>query len=317
VKLKNKNILLVGGAGNIGSHIAELLAVEKANIFIYDNFIRGKIANIRIAKATGKVKVIRGDIRDVKKLNLAMRGMDYVFHLAAAWLLQCLEEPRLALKVNVEGTYNVLEAAVQNKVKKLVFSSSASVFGDPSRFPVDETHPFNTNSAYGASKVAGEQFCEVFHKMYGLKYVALRYFNVFGPRQDVKGAFTQVIPKWLDRIDAGRPITVFGDGEQTMDLIYVGDVARANVLALKSSEESGVFNIGSGRETSANQLAEILLRLTGSGAKISHKGKDINLVRRRKSSTKKARELLGFKCETNVRNGLRALIEWRKKELKK
>ncbi|MFH1353372.1 MAG: NAD-dependent epimerase/dehydratase family protein, partial [bacterium] len=285
--------------------------------FIYDNFVRGKIENLRTAKAAGRVKVIRGDIRDVKKMKRGMKGMDYVFHLASAWLLQCLKEPRLALDVNVAGSYNVLEAAVQNNVKKLIFSSSASVFGDPLYFPVDEEHPFNTNSAYGASKVAGEQFCEVFHKMYGLKYVALRYFNVFGPRQDVKGAFTQVIPKWLDCIDAGKPITVFGDGMQTMDLIYVGDVARANILALKSRVESGVFNIGTGRETSANQLAEVLIELTGSNEKIIHKGKDINLVNRRKSSTKKAEKLLDFKSRVGLKEGLKALMDWRASELKK
>lgn len=318
IALNGKTVLLIGGAGNIGSHLTDLLTKQyHARIIIFDNFIRGSMDNLAESLARQPLEIVRGDIRDLDALNEVFKGVDYVFHLASAWLLQCLENPRLSLDVNVVGTYNVLEACIKHKIKKLIFSSSASVFGDPSYVPVDENHPFNTNSAYGGSKVANEQYCEVFRHMYCLKYVGLRYFNVYGPRQDVKGAFTQVLPKWLDRIDQGLPIEIYGDGSQTMDMIFVKDVARSNLCALQSDTEHGFFNIGSGIETSVKQLAEYLIELTGSSVEIKYIPQDICLVRRRCSTTEKAEKLIGFKHRVSVREGLKEFITWRRTQLNK
>jgi UDP-glucose 4-epimerase len=313
MNLNQTKILLIGGAGNIGSHVAELLHSEGATLTILDNLVRGKADHL--SKLKGQYQFIEGDVRDLSAIKSAVEGKDYVFHLAAAWLLECLDNPRLSLDVNVSGTFNVLEACKEAGIKKLIFSSSASVFGDPSYVPVDEAHPFNTNTAYGASKVCGEQYCEVFHKRYGLAYVALRYFNVYGPRQDIKGAFTQILPKWADAIDRGEPITIYGDGKQTMDLVFVKDVARSNICALRSSVKSGAYNIGSGVETSVNQLAEILMKLMGREVPVKHIPQDLNLVRRRLSATEKAEKDLGFKTKTTLEEGLKEFLDWRAAQL--
>ncbi len=318
VDLTGKRVLMIGGAGNIGSHVTDIITAEyKADIIIFDNFIRGKIDNLEESLSRQELKIVKGDICDRKALDEVFEGVDYVFHFASAWLLQCLENPRLSLDVNVVGTYNVLEACVKHNVKKLVFSSSASVFGDPSYIPVDEKHPFNTNSAYGASKVANEQYCEVFRHMYGLKYVGLRYFNVYGPRQDVKGAFTQVLPKWLDRIDRGEGIEIYGDGSQTMDFVFVKDVAGSNLCALHSDVEYGFYNIGTGVETSVREFANLLLELTGARVEIKYIPQDICLVNRRCSATEKAEKDLGFTYRVTLREGLKEFMAWRTKELEK
>jgi len=309
MNLKNRKILLIGGCGNIGSHLAELLRAEGASLTLFDNFVRGTRQNI--AAVEDSVRLIEGDIRDRDALKAAIQGQEYVFHLASAWLLECLDNPRLSLDVNVTGTFNVLEACHEAKIQKLIFSSSASVFGDPSYVPVDEAHPFNTNTAYGGSKVCGEQYCEVFHKRYGLSYVALRYFNVYGPRQDIKGAFTQILPKWADAIEKGESITIYGDGKQTMDLVFVRDVARSNICALKSSVTSGCYNIGSGVETSVNALAEKLMEIMERKVEIKHVPQDLNLVRRRLSATEKAKKDLSFEAKVSVEEGLRQFLAWR------
>lgn len=311
--LAGARALVLGGAGNIGSHVVELLLDEGLQVTVYDNFARGKLSNLAEAQQRGEVTIIEGDIRDRGQVHRACEGQDYVFLLASAWLLQCLEQPRLSLDVNVVGTYNVLEAAAATGVKKVIFSSSASVFGDPSYLPVDERHPFNTNTAYGASKVAGEQYCQVFWQMHGLPYVALRYFNVYGPRQDVKGAFTQVIPKWLDRIEAGQPLVIYGNGSQTMDLVYVRDCARANILAMRNTSLThAVYNIGNGIETSLKQLAEELSDLCGVPHNVIYEPSDKHLVQRRQADITTARRELGFEPVTPLREGLAALIAWRR-----
>jgi UDP-glucose 4-epimerase len=313
MNLKNKKILLIGGAGNIGSHLAELLHEKEASLTIMDNFVRGKTENISALE--GKVEIIEGDIRDTKAIQDAVKNQEFVFLLASVWLLECLNNPRLSLDVNVTGTFNVLEACHEAKIQKLIFSSSASVFGDPSYVPVDENHPFNTNSAYGASKVSGEQYCELFHQRYGLSYVALRYFNVYGPRQDIKGAFTQILPKWADAIEKDEPITIYGDGEQTMDMIFVRDVAQSNICALESSVNSGCYNIGTGVETSVNKLAEVLMSLMKKKVEIKHVPQDLNLVRRRLCSIEKSKKDLNFVAKTSLEDGLKAFLSWRKSQL--
>lgn len=312
MNLQSARILLIGGAGNIGSHVAELLAARGAELTIFDNFVRGKEEHL--SGIAGRYRLLRGDVREREAVAGAVQGHEYVFHLAAAWLLECLEHPRLSLDVNVVGTFNVLEACRDAKVRRLVFSSSASVFGDPSYVPVDEKHPFNTNTAYGASKVCGEQYCELFHRRYGLACVALRYFNVYGPRQDIKGAFTQILPKWADAIEKGEPITIYGDGEQSMDMVFVGDVARSNLCALESAVPFGCYNIGSGVETSVNRLSEILMELMGRKVPVKHIPQDLNLVRRRLSATKKATKDLGFRAEVSLEEGLRRFLQWRQAE---
>ncbi len=309
MNLKNCKVLLIGGAGNVGSHLAELLHEKGALVTIFDNFVRGKKDNLTALE--GKICLITGDILNKTTLLEVVQGQDVVFHLASAWLLECLDNPRLSLDVNVIGTFNVLEACTKAKIQKLIFSSSASVFGDPSYIPVDEEHPFNTNTAYGASKICGEQYCEVFHKCYELSYVALRYFNVYGPRQDIKGAFTQILPKWADFIDKDQPITIYGDGKQTMDLIYVRDVAQANICALQARVTSGCYNIGSGIETSVNELAAKLMQIMQRKVEIRYAPQDLNLVRRRLSSTKKAKVDLGFEAKITLEEGLRSFLAWR------
>lgn len=313
MNLKDRKILLIGGAGNIGSHLAELLLERGAALTIADNFVRGTMRNLEVVE--DRVQVIRGDVRDRDFVGAVVAGHEFVFHLAAAWLLECLDNPRLSLEANVIGTYNVIEACHAAGVRKLLFSSSASVFGDPGYVPVDEVHPFNTNTAYGASKVCGEQYCEVFNKRYGFAYVALRYFNVYGPRQDIKGAFTQILPKWADAIERGEAITIYGDGEQTMDLIFVRDVARANICALESNATSGCYNIGSGVETSVNMLADRLMSLMNRRVEVKHVPQDLNLVRRRLSSTTKAKKDLGFSASVSLDEGLRRFLDWRAAQL--
>jgi UDP-glucose 4-epimerase len=317
--IKGSKILVIGGAGFIGSHVVDELTKEDVReIIIYDNFCRGTIDNLRGALKDPRVKVheVGGDICQEDILNSAMKGTDYVTHLAALWLLQCYEYPRAAFEVNVRGTFNVLEACVHQKVKKLVYSSSASVYGDAVEIPMTEDHPFHNKTFYGATKVAGEQMCRAFFHRYGLPYAGLRYMNVYGPRQDYRGAYIAVIMKILDRIDRGLPPIVYGDGSQSYDFVYVSDVARANICALKSDTTDKFYNIGMGTQTNIKELCELILRITGKDYEIQFEPAGQTFVTNRVGSTEKAKRDLGFEAKVSLEGGLRSLIEWRRGDLR-
>jgi UDP-glucose 4-epimerase len=313
--IKGSKILVIGGAGLIGSHVVEALTEEDiGDIVVYDNFCRGTHENLEKASKDPRVKIfeIGGDICQVDILNAAMKGVDYVFHLAALWLLQCHEFPRAAFEVNVAGTFNVLESCVNHGIKRLVYSSSASVYGDALRIPMTEEHPFNNRTFYGATKIAGEQMCRAFYHRYGLNYVGLRYMNVYGPRQDDKGTYIAVIMKILDRLDQGLPPIVFGDGSQAYDFIYVSDVARANVCALKSDATDEFYNVGMGTQTTIKELCELILEVTGADFEIQYEPAGQTFVTNRIGSTDRAKSELNFEAEVDLREGLTRLIEWRK-----
>lgn len=312
--LSGSNVLVIGGAGLIGSHLVGQLVAEDAEVRVFDNLARGSLTNLQGVSKTRNVSVVRGDIRRKEEVEEALRGVDFVFHLAALWLLQCAEDPRAALDANIGGTLNVLEACRDAKVEKLVFSSSASVYGDALMIPMTEEHPFNNRTMYGATKIAGEQLCRAFAEMFGLRYVALRYMNVYGPRQDYRGAYVSVIMKVLDRIDQNLPPIIYGDGSQSYDFIYVEDTARANLLALKSPVADEVFNVGTGIRTTIRELVETLLDLVGSGLRPEYR-EGPTFVQHRVGSTEKAERLLGFKATVPLREGLRRLIAWRGQEL--
>lgn len=312
-ELTAKRILITGGAGLIGSHIADLLVHENdPEIIILDNFVRGRRENLAFAMAHGRVNIVEGDIRDTKLLRELMHDVDLVFHQAAIRITQCAEEPRLALEVLADGTFNVLEAAVAAKVKKVVAASSASVYGLAEQFPTTEKHhPYNNRTLYGAAKVFNEGLLRSFHEMYGLDYVALRYFNVYGPRMDIYGAYTEVLIRWMERIAAGQPPLILGDGLQTMDFVYIEDIARANLLAAKSSVSDEVFNVASGVETSLNDLAASLLRVMGSNLQPEYgPARKVNPVPRRLAETDYVRQKIGFQAQVNLEEGLRRLVAW-------
>ena len=312
-KLQAKRILITGGAGLVGSHIADLLVCENnPEIIIFDNFVRGRRENLSWAMANGNVRIVEGDIRDTKLLHDEMQGVDLVFHQAAIRITQCAEEPRLALEVLADGTFNVLEAAVAVKVKKVVAASSASVYGLAEEFPTTEKHhPYNNRTLYGAAKVFNEGLLRSFHEMYGLDYVALRYFNVYGPRMDIYGAYTEVLIRWMERIAAGQPPLILGDGTQTMDFVYIEDIARANLLAAKSSVTDEVFNVASGVETSLNDLAASLLQVMGSNLKPEYgPARKVNAVPRRLAETGNAKQKIGFEAQVGLGEGLRRLVAW-------
>lgn len=311
--MRNKRILITGGAGLIGSHIADLVAREEPReILILDNFVRGKRENLHQAASTGRVRIIEGDIRDRALLARVMDGVDVVFHQAAIRITQCAEEPRLAFDVLAGGTFDVLEAAVKAGVSKVVAASSASVLGLAESFPTTEDHhPYNNRTIYGAAKAFNEGLLRSFTEMYGLNYVALRYFNVYGPRMDVHGVYTEVLIRWMERIAAGRPPIILGDGTQTLDFVHVRDIARANLLAAKSDVTDEVFNVASGTETSLKDLAEMLARIMGSSIEPQYEpARKVNAVKRRLADMRKAEQLLGFKAEISLEEGLRELIAW-------
>ncbi|MFC1674298.1 NAD-dependent epimerase/dehydratase family protein [Candidatus Omnitrophota bacterium] len=310
--IKNSRILLIGGAGLVGSHLAEeLLKEDVREVIIFDNFVRGRMVNLSKVSSDKRVKIIKADILDEKILNEANGDIDFVFHLAALWLLHCQEKPREGFEVNARGTLNVLEAAKNNKIKKLIFSSSASVYGDPTVIPMAEEHPFNNRTMYGATKIAGEQFFRFYYSRYGLDYLALRYFNIYGPRQDYRGAYVSVIMKALDRIKEGQPPIIHGDGSQAYDFIHVRDVAKANITALRSPTSDEVINIASGIKTSIKDIINLILDLTDSDLRPQYQGQKPKFVSERQASVKKAEELLGFRARIDLRNGLKELIEWR------
>ena len=313
-----KRVLITGGAGLIGSHIADLLADQQtAEIRVLDNFVRGRRENLAAASSRTPITTIDGDIRDRQVVREAMAGIDLVFHQAAIRITQCAEEPRLALEVLVDGTFNVLEAAVEAKVQKVVAASSASVYGMAETFPTTESHhPYNNRTIYGAAKVFNEGLLRSFNEMYGLNYVALRYFNVYGPRMDVYGAYTEVFIRWMERIAKGQAPLVFGDGAQTMDFVNVLDIARANVLAMKADVSDQVFNVASGTETSLKQIAGMLTRIMGSTLRTEHAAeRKVNPVPRRLADVEKAKQMLGFETAIDLEAGLRDLVAWWKREL--
>src|SRR5713226_6774096 len=312
-ELKAKRILITGGAGLVGSHIADLLVQKNdPEILILDNFVRGRRENLSWAMAHGCIRIVEGDIRDGKLLREVMEGVDLVFHQAAIRITQCAEQPRLALEVLADGTFNVLEAAVAAKVKRIVAASSASVYGLAEEFPTTEKHhPYNNCTLYGAAKVFNEGLLRSFHEMYGLDYVALRYFNVYGPRMDIYGAYTEVLIRWMERIAAGNAPLVMGSGMQTMDFVYVEDIARANILAAKSDVTDDVFNVASGVETSLNDLAAALLKVMGSDLKPEYgPERKVNAVSRRLAETGNAKRKIGFEAKISLEEGLRRLVAW-------
>ncbi|HEY6630821.1 MAG TPA: NAD-dependent epimerase/dehydratase family protein [Rhizobiaceae bacterium] len=311
--MRNKRVLITGGAGLVGSHIADLVAFEQPReIIILDNFVRGCRENLASAAAAFPLTVVEGDIRDRALLERAFKGVDVVFHQAAIRITQCAEEPRLAFDVLAGGTFNVLEAAVAAGVSKVVAASSASILGLAETFPTAETHhPYNNRTIYGAAKTFNEGLLRSFAEMYGLRYVALRYFNVYGPRMDVHGVYTEVLIRWMERIAGGLPPLIYGDGSQTMDFVHVRDIARANLAAAKSEVTDEVFNVASGTETSLLELARMLASAMGSPLAPEHApARSVNAVPRRLADVRKARDLLGFEASIRMEDGLRELVSW-------
>jgi len=308
-----KRALVTGGSGLIGSHIVDgLLADGLAEVVVLDNLTRGRRENLAAALATGRVKVVEGDIRDTKVVREVMEGIDVVFHEAAIRITQCAEDPRLAHDVLATGTFNILEAAVQAKVKRVVSASSASIYGQAELFPTNEKHHgYDNRTIYGAIKLYNEGLLRSFNDMFGLDYVALRYFNVYGPRMDAFGVYTEVMIRWMERLSAGQPCLIMGDGTQTMDFVFVEDVARANLLATKSPVTDDVINIASGTETSLRELADALSRVMGVNLPpVYGPARKVNPVARRLADVTKAERVLGFKAQYSIEDGLRKLVDW-------
>jgi len=314
-EISGKKILVVGGAGFIGSHVVDQLLLEDVKeVIIFDNFCRGSRENLKESLEDPRVRIydVGGDILQTDVLNSAVKEADAVIHLAALWLLQCYDYPRAAFDVNIRGTFNILEACRDYNIERLVWSSSASVYGDAVELPMTEDHPYNNRTFYGATKIAGEAMCRAFNDRYDLSYAGLRYMNVYGPRQDYKGTYIAVIMKILDRIDQGLPPIVYGDGSQSYDFIFVEDVARANICALKSDVSDEFYNVGSGTRTSIKELCQKLLDLTGSDLEIQYEPAGQTFVTNRIGSTDKAETQIGFRTQTDLDEGLRKLIEWRR-----
>jgi UDP-glucose 4-epimerase len=317
--LKGKRFLVIGGAGFIGSHtVDQLLQEDVAEIRIYDNLSRGSRENLAESLKDSRVNIfpLGGELMHRDILDVAMKDIDGVFHFAALWLLHCYDFPRSAFEVNIGGTFNVLEACINNGVKKLVYSSSASVYGDALEEPITEDHPYNNNNFYGATKIAGEHMCRsLYHRYKGtdkhFDYVGLRYMNVYGPRQDYKGTYIAVIMKILDRLDKGLPPVVYGDGSQAYDFIYVGDCAAANICSMKADNTDSFYNVGTGVKTTIQELAEMILEVTGSDLKIHYEPGGTTFVKNRVGCPKKATSEIGFTAKAELREGIKNLIEWR------
>jgi len=313
--LDGKTILITGGAGMIGSATVDLLLRDhpRTRIVILDNLSRGTTANIESALKHPRVRFVLGDISDAATVASACRNVDAVIHLAAQRITACAADPRRAMEVMCDGSFNVVDAAHQAGVRKIVAASSASIYGLADVFPTPEDHhPYNNQTWYGASKVMLEGLLRSYHAMYGLPYVALRYFNVYGPRMDTNGKYTEVLVRWIDRIAQGQPPLILGDGHQTMDFVYIDDVAKANVLALQSDCDDDVINVASSRETSLRELAAALLKVMGATHLVPEYGpeRSVNPVLRRLASTRKAEALLGFRAEVGLEEGLDRLVRW-------
>ena len=319
VDIRGKKFVVIGGAGLIGSHAVDQLAgLDVGEIVIYDNFARGSVENLEKVIKDPRVKINEagGDINQTDVLNQALKGADGVFHFAALWLLQCHDFPRSAFDTNIRGTFNVLEACVANNVQRLVYSSSASVYGDAVKEPMDEDHPFHNKNFYGATKIAGEAMATAFHHRYNLPVVGLRYMNVYGPRQDYQGAYIAVIMKMLDAIDRGEGPTIMGDGSEAFDFVSVLDCGKANVCAMKSDTVGRYYNVGTGKRTSLKELAEKIVNITGCNLPIQYKERSqATLVRNRIGCPKRASEEIGFTANIGLEEGLQKLIEWRKSHI--
>ena len=300
----------------MGSTIVDqLLSAGTAEVRVLDNFVRGTWHNLAVADSRQRpgLEVIEGDIRDAATVERATAGIDYVFHQAALRVTRCAEAPREAVDVLIGGTLNVLEAAVRHKVKKIVAASSASVYGNPSCLPIDEGHVFNNRTLYGAGKIANEQMLRAYYEMFKLPYVALRYFNVYGPRMDMEGVYTEVMIRWLDAIEAGRRPLIFGDGSQSMDFVFVDDVARANLLALESEIADYAFNVGTGISTTLSQLCAALVRLMGSALEPEYReARKLGDASVRRAAIEKAEKLLHISAKIGLEEGVRRLIAWRR-----
>ena len=317
--IKGKRVVVIGGAGLIGSHTVDQLTREDVgSIAVFDNFARGTHENLSTALKDPRVKIFEagGDITQTDILDAALEGADVVLHFAALWLLQCHEYPRSAFETNVKGTFNVLDGCVRKGVKRLVWSSSASVYGDAVEEPMTEDHPFNNRNFYGATKICGEAMARAYHFRYGLDYVGLRYMNVYGPRQDYKGAYIAVIMKMLDAIDRGEGPTILGDGSEAFDFVAVEDCALANICAAKAKATDRFYNVGTGKRTSLKEVAQKLLRLTGSNQPIKYAPRSAaTLVRNRIGSPVRAREEIGFNARIDLDEGLGRLIDWRRSHI--
>jgi UDP-glucose 4-epimerase len=314
-----KRALITGAAGLIGSHIADRLVIEGFDeIVALDNLSRGREGNLERARASGKVTLVTGDIRDASLLRRVMEGIDIVFHEAAIRITHCAEDPRLAHDVLATGTFNVLEAAVQAKVKRVVSASSASIYGQAEDFPTSEKHHgYGNRTIYGATKMYSEGLLRSFYEMYGLNYIALRYFNVYGPRMDAFGVYTEVMIRWMERLSKNQPCLILGDGAQTMDFIFVKDIARANLMAANSSITDEVLNIASGRETSLTELANTLGRVMGVDLPPEYgPARKATPVWRRLADVRQAEQQIGFKAQVSLEEGLRELVQWWSRETK-
>ena len=317
--IKGKKFLVIGGAGLIGSHTVDALRNEDvAEIRVYDNFSRGTMENISEAMRDERVRIfpLGGELMHRDVLDAAMKDIDGVFHFAALWLLHCWDYPRSAFEVNIGGTFNVLEACINNGVKRLVYSSSASVYGDAVTEPMAEDHPYNNTNFYGATKVAGEQMCRSLYHRYKdtdkrFDYVGLRYMNVYGPRQDYRGTYVAVVMKILDRLDKHLPPVVYGDGSQAYDFVYVGDCAAANVCAMKADATDEFYNVGTGKKTTIKELTELILEITDSDLRIQYEPSGMTFVKNRVGSPQKASEQIGYTAGVDLREGLKQLIDWR------
>lgn len=320
-RLENTRVLVIGAAGFIGGFVvSELLKESVKEVIIYDNFTRGKMENIEESLKDERCSIFPygGDVREVDILDKAMEGVDYVFHLAAMWLLHCKDFPRTAFDVNIAGTFNVLEACVKHKVKKLIYSSSASVYGDAVQVPMTEDHPFKNKNFYGATKIAGEAMCTAYNDRYGLEIIGLRYMNVYGPGQDQHAVYSGVVPIVLNKIDRDEQPIVNGDGSQAYDFIYVEDIARCNIAAAKSDIKLGYYNVGTEIQTTIKELCETMLRLKNSALEIQYNPYSADdarqLVQNRIGSRQKAEQELGFTYKYSLEDGLNQLIAWREEQ---
>jgi len=315
MNLTDKRIVLIGGAGLVGSHIVDQLIGEPVSeIVVYDNFVRGTKGNLSEAARSSKVRVVEASMSDRDRLQREVAGADGVFLLASLWLGECVNDPRSAWEVNTLGTWNVVEACRAAGVRRIVYSSSASVYGNAVVTPMTEEHPLNNRTTYGATKIANEQMLRAMHAQSKLRYIGLRYMNIYGPRMDYEGTYVSVIMKVLDRIFAGQPPVIFGDGTQIYDFIYVEDVAEANVLGMKADCADEFFNVGMGVGTTINELVQTLLELTGSTLRPEYRQQEQSFVTHRIGSTEKAEKMLGFRARTPLGEGLRRVIEWRKRQ---
>jgi UDP-glucose 4-epimerase len=310
--ITGSRLMLVGGAGLIGSYIVDRLVKEPVGeIVVFDNFVRGTRDNLSDAARSPKLRIVDASITDRDTLRHELQGIDGVFLLASLWLGECVTDPRRAWHVNTMGTWNVIEACLETGVKRVVYSSSASVYGNALAIPMTEDHPFNNRTTYGATKIANEQMFRATFEQRGLPYVGLRYMNIYGPRMDYRGAYVSVIMKVLDRVLAGEPPVIFGDGSQVYDFIYVDDAAEANVLAMKAECADEFFNVGTGVGTTVNDAVEHLLRLSGTGIRPIYRPEAQSFVTHRIGSTDKAEQMLGFRALTSIADGFRRVVEWR------